>query len=86
MQSLAKFHAPMCTVDCGNPWRLELGIGKNRITVVQIATDRVDCHRLDLTAATLAQNLAIRSPLVSGLPRCYSCCGNLWHLTAELSK
>jgi hypothetical protein len=36
-----------------------------------IATDRSmnlrgDCHRLDLTAATWAQNLAIRSPLESG--------------------
>jgi hypothetical protein len=49
-------------------------IAKNRITVARIATDismnlRADCHRLDLTAATWARNLAIRSPLESGLPR-----------------
>jgi hypothetical protein len=63
-------------------------IAKNRITVKQIATDRsmnlrADCHRLDLTAATGARNLAIHSPLESGLPRSYSCCGNPRHLTAE---
>jgi hypothetical protein len=63
-------------------------IAKNKITVARIATDRsmnfgADCHRLDLTAATWAQNLALRSPLESGLPRSYSCCGNPWHLTAN---
>jgi hypothetical protein len=66
-------------------------IAKNRKTVMQIATERsmnlrTDCHRLDLSAATWARNLAIRSPLESGLPRSYSCCGNLRHLTAEHSK
>jgi hypothetical protein len=30
--------------------------------------------------------LAFRSPLESGLPRSYSCCGNPRHLTAELGK
>jgi hypothetical protein len=43
-------------------------ITKNRKTVARNATDRnmnlrADCHRLDLTAATWARNLAIRSPL-----------------------
>jgi hypothetical protein len=66
-------------------------IAKNRITIARIATDRsmnlrADCHRLNLTAATWARNLAIRSPLESGLPRSYSCCGNPRHLTAELGK
>jgi hypothetical protein len=66
-------------------------IAKNRITIVRIATYRsmnfrADCHKLDLTSASWAQNLAIRSPLESGLPRSYSCCCNPQHFTAEHGK
>jgi hypothetical protein len=79
---------------CRGLWQsgtFRMRIAKNRITVAWIATDRsrnlrADCHRLDFTSATWEQNLAMRSPLESGLPRSYSCCGNPRHLTAELSK
>jgi hypothetical protein len=68
-------------------------MAKNKIIGARIATVKslnlkADCYRPDLAACILChlRSLAIRSPLESGLPRSYSCCGNPRLFPAELSK
>jgi hypothetical protein len=92
IQSFAKFRAQMCTAECQGlktvtrfvafRWKFKSG------TVQSVAfRGQILPRSWHSTVLYIGKWwLAFCSMFESGLPRCYSCCGNPRHLTVELGK
>jgi hypothetical protein len=89
IQSFGKFRAQMCTAECKG-LRRSCGLwrfAENLRAEPFLWHSAVKFYQgVGIPQYIGEWWLAFRSPLESDLPRSYSCCGNLRHLTAELGK
>jgi hypothetical protein len=80
IQSFAKFRAQMCTAECQGLKTVAQFVafrGKFKSGTVQLWHSAVKFYQgVGITQYIGEWWLAFRSPFESGLPRCYSCCGN----------